>query len=175
MACISYSNYEISHISYDRKGFMEENSTHRNRGSQLASKAKLLIAKGIHIATDDIDKGSASTDIMYTLFLLQVKLGAMKGAEYMLHELNRIGGYVPEYTNIVFNANMKRYNDMNRHADMMAKGNTPPLNVFYYIAFALFKEGRIADSTMLLKELQQTVFSPNVETLLDDIAKTQEL
>ena len=99
----------------------------------------------------------------------------MKGAEYMLHELNRVGGYVPEYTNIVFNASMKRYGDMARHVNMMAAGNQLPLNVLYYTAFALFKQGNIADSWKLLKELQRLMFNPNIEPLMKEIEKTEEL
>ena len=176
LACIGYSNYEISLIrQHDRKGFMEENTALRNKGSEIASKAKLLITKAMHLATDDIDKGNASTGTMYTLFLLQIKLGAMKGAEYMLHELNRVGGYIPEYTNIVFNANMRRYEDMMKHVDMMERGNQLPLNTVYYVALALFKSGNIADSGGLLVALQKFMSSTNVESLLAEIVGTQQV
>jgi pentatricopeptide repeat protein len=175
LACIGYSNRETSRISYDRKGFMEENASFRKKGSELASKAKLLMEKAIRLATDDIDKGNASMDIMYTLFLLQAKLGAMKGAYYMLHELDRVKGYTSEYANLVFNASMGRYNDVIKHADVMATGNQLPLNAFYYIAFALFKKGRITDSMKLLGELQQLTANPNVGLLLKEISETREV
>ena len=175
LACIGYSNYEISRISYDRKGFMEENSVHRKKGSELASKAKMLMAKAVRLATDDIGKGSASTGLVYALFLLQVKLGAMKGAGYMLHELSRTGGLVPGYADLVFNSSMRRYDDVIGHADAMSAGNQLPLNAFYYVAFAMFKKGEITDSAKLLEYLQRLMPNPNIGLLLEEIRKTQEV
>ena len=140
----------------------------------MTSKAKLLITKAIHIATDDITR-AAHPWISCTRSSFACKLGEMKGAEYMLHELNRVGGYIPEYTNIVFNANMRRYEDMMKHVDMMERGNQLPLNTVYYVALALFKSGNIADSGGLLVALQKFMSSPNVESLLAEIVGTQQV
>ena len=176
LACIGYSNCEISQISYDRKGFMEENAEHRRKGSELASKAKLLIAKATHLAAHDVENGSASMDLVYALFLLQVKLGALRGASYTLRGLNKAGGvYALGYANIVLDASMKRYDDVMKHADILAGGNQLPLSALYYIALALFKKGRIADSTRLLKELQPLMTNQNIGPLLEEIKKTQEV
>ena len=178
LAYIGYSNYEISKISYDREGFMEENITHRSRGSELISTSKLLLTEAVGLAVREIEKekGNASLNLEYSLFLAQLKLGLVRGAGYTLSNLRKMtGAYVSEYANLVFDASVGRYDDVIKNAGSMIKSTHISANVFYYIAFALFKKGDMEDSERMLEELGPLMKSENVGSLLQEIEKARGL
>lgn len=172
---IRYSNHEISSISYGRKGFMEENAVHRSKASRLVSMSKLLVTKAISMANKEIESGSKPLDMVYTLFLLQTKLGQLRSAGSTLQELGGMGNaYVQEYANLVFSTSAKKYDEALKRAETMMAANHLPLNAFYYASFALFKKGMLRESAVLLGELQHMMNSTNVETLLEEIKRLRE-
>jgi hypothetical protein len=175
LAYIKYSNYEVSQISYDRKGFMEENAAHRERGTELMLTAKLLLAKAAEMAAGEIGSGTTSPNLAYTLFLSRLKLGSIRGASEALKQIGGVGGsYVAEYAGVVLSASVGRYDDLIKRADLMIKSNFGSLSLLYYVAFALFKKGDVEESAAILKELKGLSKNANIGSLLEEIESMQK-
>jgi tetratricopeptide (TPR) repeat protein len=175
LLCLRYSNREVSAINYGRKGFMEENAAQRSKASMLASKSKRLITKAMSLATEEMNSGGGSLETVYTLFLLQAKLGKLKSAGSTLLVLESMGNtYLSRYASVIFNTSLKRYDEALKGVDSMMGANYLPLNAFYYASFALFKKGMLDESAALLGRLQHLMSSANVESLLKGIKMLQD-
>lgn len=169
LAYISYSNYELSKIRYDLPGFMEENSAHKETASHLFSSAKLLLNKAIF----DADKQAATQSgqqttygTCYLMFLAAVKLDDIAAAKSYLGRLKASGNaYLSAYAEIVFNSHIGDFNALLRSADSMLKGKDFPINIFYYLSYALFKLGRRADSEKLTGALEKVLGSNTISSL----------
>ena len=168
LTCISYSNYELLKIRYDLPGFMEENSVHREAASTLFSSAKLLFNKALFNA-ERVGAQSPNQPIYginYMMFLSAIKLGDLAGAKSYLKNLKSSGNsYISAYAEIVFDSNIGDFKALLGSADSMLKGKDFPINIFYYIAYALFKLGRRADSEKLSRMLAKTLNGNTIASL----------
>ena len=169
LAYISYSNYELSKIRYDLPGFMEENSVHKEAASHLFSSAKLLLNKAIFDAAKQAaaQSGQQTTyGTCYLMFLAAVKLDDIAAAKSYLGRLKASGNaYLSAYAEIVFNSHIGDFNALLRSADSMLKGKDFPINIFYYLSYALFKLGRRADSEKLTGALEKVLGSNTISSL----------
>lgn len=169
-AYLKQSNYETSQISYSKEGFMEDNTVHRNNGAKLASAAKKYLARAISTVQDDIVKGNRSFDLVYNMFLAQVKMDNMRAAQECLNMLKNLGNsYVYDYASMVFESALGRYDRLaNASGKLMAKDNFS-INAFYYAGFALLKSKKLEDSKELLHSLAGMLRNPNIDALIAEI------
>ncbi|MGC8537590.1 MAG: hypothetical protein ACP5MZ_01220 [Candidatus Micrarchaeia archaeon] len=169
LAYISYSNYELSKIRYDLPGFMEENSAHKEMASRLFSSAKMLLSKAIFDASKQASAppGQIPTyGTSYLLFLAAIKLGDIAAAKSYLGKLKASGNaYLSSYAEIIFDSNTNNFSGLLNSADLMLKSKDFPINIFYYISYALFKLGKRADSEKLTAELQKVLSSNTISSL----------
>ena len=169
LAYISYSNYELSKIRYDLPGFMEENSVHKEAASHLFSSAKLLLNKAIFDAAKQAAAQSGQQPTYgtsYMMLLAAVKLDDIAAAKSYLGRLKASGNaYLFAYAEIVFDSHIGDFNALLRSADSMLKGKDFPINIFYYISYALFKLGRRADSEKLTGALEKVLGSNTISSL----------
>lgn len=167
---IKYSNYEISQISYDKPGFMDENTKRRDSATKQASTAKKFLEKAIFMARTEIAAGNASLNTVYALFLAQRKIGNMRGAREAMELLDRLGKeFITGYVSMVYETEMKNFDKAIAHAESLVGQNDFSINAFYYIAYALFKKGKRNDAKILLETLKPSIASRNVEALINDI------
>lgn len=165
-----YSNYETSMISYGRQGFMDENIALKDSSLKHTSASKKLLAKLIYIARGNVDKNIISINILYSLFLAQLKFGDVRGAKYSLEMLRNLNNdYVHTYASMVFESAMGNYDNVIKNAEALLTQNSFSINAAYYLAFAYFKRGRIDDAKKLLNAAQRYLNSETVEALIQDI------
>ncbi len=166
---ISYSNYELSKIRYDLPGFMEENSIHKAKASSLFSSAKLLLNKAIFDAAKQATSHpgqQATYGTSYLMFLAAAKLGDIAAAKSYLGKLKASGNtYLSTYAETVFNSHIGDFKALLSSADSILRSKDFPINVFYYISYALFKLGKRADSEKLTGALQKVLSSNTVSSL----------
>ncbi|MGC8669927.1 MAG: hypothetical protein ACP5TL_02120 [Candidatus Micrarchaeia archaeon] len=162
---IAYSNYEMSKVSYDRPGFMEENSVHTNNALQLMSKAKLLLAK----ASSDLEKefDMNKTDInAYNLFIVRMKLGDVAAANAALDLLKEMKNeMLYNYAIMKFYNERMKYDKVLELAEKLIKGKWNPHLVLYYVAYALLKKGKKKDARKILLNIKGFVKTENLDYL----------
>ncbi len=163
---IYYSNYELSKIKYELPGFMEENSVHREVASRMFSYAKLLLNKSIFDAEKAASGSQSTYGVEYTMFLSAIKLGDLRVARSHLDKLRQSGNkYIAAYAEIVYDSNIGDFTALLRNADMALKSKDFAINIFYYIAYALFRLGRRADAAKLSKALSGIMTSSTINAL----------
>lgn len=170
IAYLKYSNYEIMQIGYQKPGFMEGNTMYRDNASKLTSTAKKLLTKSISTANAEVAKGNNSLNLVYTCFLAAVKMENVKGAQYTVQIIQKMGNeYIYNYSQMVFDAMIDNHDDVIKVADKLTKKDSFSINAFYYIALALFKKGKSKDAKLILEGLNGLIKSQNLEALIFQI------
>lgn len=166
---LQYSNYEISLIRYDRKGFMEENAILREKASALVSKAKLLFNKAIAECADMAKAEGSNEFVAYTLLIINIKLKNLRAAMKNIEEIKTHNNiYLTDYSEMLFNAEAGRYIEAAKYAkELLKKGQFSP-NACYYMGWALFKAGRHREAKELIGALgtqlqNNSMFALNLE------------
>lgn len=174
LARIKHSNYEISQIRYDRKGFMEENAVHRSNASKLMSAARRMLTKGAYMSKSTVSKGESSPAVAFSLFLSQLKLGNMRGARYALKLLGKTGDeYSLAYANMLFASSMRKYKEADKYAFKLTTPQSFSINAFFYMAFSMFKRHAFGDARTLLSGISGFIKSSNPELLLEAIDRME--
>ena len=171
LAYIKYSNSEVAKVDYTVQGTENGNAKFIKNSVELTSRSKYYLVKAIGAVRGDIEKGTVSLGNLYLMFMTQLKFGSIRAASHALQQLGKVGdAYVAGYANLAFDANMGRYDEIIKRADAMM-GGEHGINVFYYLALALFKKNRVKESVALLTELQKIMKSANVDALLHEIGR----
>lgn len=166
LANLKYSNEEIAQIGYDKNGFMEENTIHRANASKLVSNSKRLLTKAIKRGNDEIKQGNNSPNLIYTLFLAELKLGRTKHARSYMQALEKSDRELYYYSLILFGSAIGDYNSVIRLCRPLMTEGKFTFNAYYYMALALFKTGRYAEAQQILVSLKNYVRNENIEALL---------
>lgn len=168
---IKYSNYEISMISYDKKGFMEENTQHRDMAAKLTSSAKRLLAKSISTIEAEISKAGNSTNLLYPLFLSQIKLGNYRGAQNSIQGLKKgENSYLANYAAMLLDVYMENYESAIRNADTLLEKGGFSINALFYISFCKFKNGKAKEAKRLFTEISKIIESDSIAQMLSEIS-----
>ncbi len=173
---LQYSNYEIASIRYDRKGFMEENAMHREKGDALASRAKLVLNRASVECQKKIDTENTEGLWYYTLFIINIKLHRMKTA---MRAMDKVKDYSNEYLNsycrMIFNAETGNYYNVAKSSvELLGKGQFSP-NALYYVSWTLFKAGRLKDSLVLITALDKQLQNSSTVALKEEVEKAMVL
>jgi tetratricopeptide (TPR) repeat protein len=167
---IQYSNYELSKISYDKTGFMDENASSRAIASKFISNSKRLLQKAISAVELDISKGNKSANATYLLFLCQLKMQNYRAARSRLEELGAMPDkYIFNYASMIFNILVNDHKSAEKFADKLLSNDIFSINSLYYIAFIRFKQRNFTEAKELLTSLNQLIPNRNVGFLLDEI------
>ncbi len=170
LAYISSSNKEVSLITYNLKGFMEENIPHRDASAKMFSSAKLKLNKAISICEAEISNGSASISTIYLLFLLYVKSGKVRPAEKSLEKLKEMkGGALYYYARMVFYSMIGDFGGVLSSSSESAGSENIPLATIHYIILALFKNGHYSNAKILSGEFLKYVDSDSSKYLQTEI------
>ncbi len=167
-----FSNFLVGAIRYDRKGFMEENSILREQASIVASTAKKILNRAAFMCKTDMSTGKGNDLTMYTMFIISIKLRKMKTARKAIELLNQLGNqYLTTYSEMVFNAEAGRYPELVNYATELVKKGQLSINAFYYIAWALFKDRKYADSKRILDALNKQLQNETIIALSNELEK----
>ncbi len=165
------SNYEIAQISYDREGFMEENTEHRNNAARYAAASRLLLNKAASLCNTALSENEAQGK-RYTAFMAYVKLGDYKAARALLDAMAAEGdGYMHKYAAMVFCSATGRFDEMVMHAEELSKPSSFSINAFFYIALALLKRRERKQALRLLAALKEHIDSDAIEALEKEAGK----
>jgi tetratricopeptide (TPR) repeat protein len=169
---LKYSNYEIGKINYSRQGFMEENTTHRNNAAKSASASKRLIAKAISVAENETATGNTSPNIVYMLFLAQMKLGNHRAAQISMNQLFKIGNrYLADYSAMVFSTHMQDYAGAIKSAERLLINDNFSVNALFYIGYSKFRGGKVKEAGNMLARLGSLIVSENLHALLQEMSE----
>ncbi len=173
---LRYSNNEIRLIRYDLPGFMEQNPVHRVQASQLVIKAKIIFNKAVYVSEGRAAKGGFPARDTYIEFMAQIKMMHLREANALRERLGGLGdAFLARYADLVFNASAENYDYVMQHAAELLSGQPFSLNAAFYLALALFKKKRYADSAALLNVLRGRLSTSNVGELLNEIATAKSL
>jgi len=164
LACIEYSNYVVSKVSYDKPGFMESNSMLKHNASDLVSKAKLLLAKCASMLRLELMSDKTPMN-MYNLFITYLKFGDLAAAHDAMLALKNLDSSLYEYASMLIDAETNNIDSMLEHAEKLIKANWQPHAVLYYAAYALFKKKHIKESKIILKNISSIIKSSSAEQL----------
>ncbi|MGC8651824.1 MAG: hypothetical protein ACP5UH_01055 [Candidatus Micrarchaeia archaeon] len=162
---IAYSNYELSRISYDREGFMEENAEHNYHASELTSKAKLLLAKCSSMLRSGTPLSDAKTSA-YHLFLAYLKFGDTAAARSALYNVKKLDGTLYEYASMQLGSEIGDFKGVLQHSEVLLKARWQPHIALYYAAYALFKTGKTKEAKAIMGSIQGFIKSENTGRLL---------
>ncbi|MEM3985157.1 MAG: hypothetical protein QXJ35_04275, partial [Candidatus Micrarchaeaceae archaeon] len=130
---------------------------------------KLLLNKAIFDAAKQATSQpgqQATYGTSYLMFLAAAKLGDIAAAKSYLGKLKASGNtYLSTYAETVFNSHIGDFKALLNSADSILRSKDFPINVFYYISYALFKLGKRADSEKLTGALQKVLSSNTVSSL----------
>ena len=170
---IKYSNYSMSSIRYDRRGFMEENIPLKDKAISLAADARQLLTLALNAAMADMGSDKPPLGIAYTAFLSAVKLSDLKAAGYAMEKINvSDSAYVGAYAAMVLGAELRKPDEALKHAGQLTGRARFSINAFFYIAQALYDKGRFAEAKRLAEELKPVMKgSGSVDALISDAGK----
>ncbi len=170
LVCNMQSNHEVGLISYDREGFMEENTLHRDAAARHAARARLLFNKAISACNAVLSKES-SPDVMFVAFLANIKLGNLRNAESLLGALTGSGShYLSMYATMVLDSAAGRFDRVPADAERLMKPDAWSINAFFYMALALLKKGDAKGALKLVGALKKNVSSAAIDALAREAA-----
>ncbi len=176
LACISESNYETAQINYALKGFMEENTTHRNNSLAAFSKARLLFSKAVYTAKKGISGGPETAKYIHAMFMAYMKLGDLKAAHSTLEKTGKLGNILlSEYENMVLKNGLRDYAGAANHAERLLSGDLFTLNAAYYLAYAAFKTGKPKEALYVLGSFPDKSENETVLALMKEIKSYMEI
>ncbi len=150
-------------LDYNRKGFMEENSSNIYHSLDLTSKYKTLFYKLIRIAEPSLELPS-DPNLIYLAFISCLKLKNYQKAKKFLDALSRIAkGPEIEYAEIALEVDSKTGIKPEKILNMISKGNS---NSLYYLAKNNVKLKKFKEAKSLLERLNSRVNMPDSRYLL---------
>ncbi len=170
---IQYSNSLIASISYDRKGFMEENAVLKENAVKVASKAKMILNKANVICKRLMTADTHSELLAYTLFIINIKLKKIKTAKRAILILKDLkSNYLASYAEMVLNAEIGNYKETLKVAQTLPADSA---NAFYYMGWALFKMGKESEAKKLIGALSLQFQSEVTVALSSEIEKAMRI
>ncbi len=174
LAYIKYSNDENGNIGYEKPGFMEDNTALREQALGLASEAKRLLAKSAYMLADYVSKGDASLSNLYSLALVRLKLGDLKGAQESVNSIGKLGNStLYNYAAMLLETQLGNYAQAGKHADALISSDDAPVNAFFYAGLSMFKQGRYADAKRLLDSLSGVSGSASIPALVKEMRESE--
>ena len=161
---IKYSNHEISQINYNKPGFMEDNTVHREKSAKLISASKKLSRR--HKESKGRARPGRNASVRHDLYSCscwQMKLGRIRAQRTALDLLD-----AHQDGNIrlqVRTDGIQRQNgEIRQRAEALLrtlmKKESFSVNAFYYTALALFKTG--------LAQVIETVLLEAIEAAIEE-------
>lgn len=171
---IMYSNFNLSKISYYREGFMEENIGYRKDSWKIYGNARMFLYRCIDKTEKNHDLNSLQK--RFVIFLSMVKLGNIRSANIELEKIKKLRNkHVYMYAKIVIDSNTGCYKQVIANSEKFLLDKYYPQNVVYYLAFALFKIGKIKESIQISKFMDERFPNNKYKDLVLDIEKTISL
>ncbi|MGC8568243.1 MAG: hypothetical protein ACP5RP_00350 [Candidatus Micrarchaeia archaeon] len=168
---LNISNKIKEGISYEKKGFMEDNSDIENSSKLAYAKARLFFSKAAYLSESYIKAGEASPQHIYAMLVSYLKLGNMRAAAYAYEKLKGMSNapMLVDYSSMLMSS-------ANKNAKELAKNSTSVLNKFlifnsfYYLAYARYisKDTKTAEH---LLEMLLSIYKDNatLQSLKNDI------
>ncbi|MCL5106488.1 MAG: zinc ribbon domain-containing protein [Candidatus Marsarchaeota archaeon] len=167
---INYSNYVLSRVNYETRGFMEENYAYSQKSMQLVSSARLLFYKLISIADSNLKSNINSFNDAYFAFLAYIKLGRLKPAQEALGRLKNFNDeHISSYAGLVFDINMMDFGSSLAVSEKLLNSGAIHPNIIFYRALALFRMNKFRQSKKILDILQDYIKNENINNLKEDI------
>lgn len=166
---IKYSNRAVASISYDKPGFMTDNSVLRLKASDLVSKAKLIFYKALVLCDAEEKAGNTSPFLTYTRFIINIKLRNARTAKRLADELSKSDNqFLANYAKMLLAVEIENYGDVIIAANAI---NQSSANALYYTAWALFKMKRPKDAMKVLKGIDSYADTESVVALENAITR----
>lgn len=156
--------------NYNRKGFMEENSTNVYQSLDLTSKSKEMFYKAIRMVADQT-KNSPDDKLLYLSFISYMKLKRTIDAERILSSMKAKKSSEKEYANMVYLVETGKEEGHQESIRLMEKGNT---NAVYYLARYYVGKKRLKEAKEILDKLTAEVRMPDAVFLLRKINRQIE-
>ncbi len=171
---IRHSNATIAQIRYDRKGFMEENTAYRNKGAQLTSSAKLLLAKAISVCNNSLAAGLTPGNA-YLLFLCYNKMGKARAAGSTIGLIEKTGSiYLSRYAKMAHDAAVRDYKALMKDAEAMLAKDSFSVNAFFYLALSALKNGDEGRALRIIDGTRQFAANGSMGSLAADVKRFEE-
>ena len=168
---IKQSNAAIAQIRYDRKGFMEENTAHRNEGAQRVSDAKLLLTKAISVCNSAAGTIPANGNA-FLLFLCYSRMDMQRAAKNAIGIIEKSGNtYLGAYARMAHDAAIRDYAALEKDSETMLSRERFSVNALFYAALAKLKRGDEEGAKRIAKEARKVVKIESLESLQKDIER----
>lgn len=166
---LSASNEEISLISYDKPGFMEENAVHRENGSKLYADARLSLYKSISSAnSNSVD--SKALDTTFLQFIASIKLQDKTAAKHYLDELSELKNQtILNYAKVLLFSLNGLFEESLKHAQLLLSNQNFMACALYYYAFDLFKLHKTKEASLAISEAIKYISTPSAFALHESI------
>ncbi len=171
---IKYSNFKLSKVSYDKEGFMEDNANYRTASWKIYGNARMFLYNCI----ERIEKNQEIHPLQkrFAVFLSMMKLGNIRSASIELEKIKGIeNGQTYNYAKIILDSAIKNYDQIIIGSENFLSNTPYPQNVIYYLAFALFKNGKIRESIKLSQFMNKNYPNLKYIELIKTIEKTTAL
>ncbi len=168
-----WSNDEAARISYDRSGFMEENTVHRSKATGFAAQARAAFAYVISQAAHSDSSTSADP---YLIFLCQLKLHNLREAAEELKIIKKSGKPMQEaYAMMMLELNTGNPEAALKASDLLLKPDLFSINALYYVAEALADKKDYNTSRKLALELMGKLPKAKLKSLIWRIDKASTI
>lgn len=165
------SDIKYNDLDYNRKGFMEENSSNIYSSLDLTSKSKEMFYKTIRMVEGQI-KTSPDENLLYLSFISYIKLKRLLDAEKVTERMKaRKKSPGMEYVNMVFCIESGKKEGHQYAMELMSKGNP---NAIYYLARSYMSDKKLKEARILLERLTSRVRMPDAIFLLHRIDRLLE-
>lgn len=167
---IIYSNFNLSKISYHKKGFMEDNIKYREDSWKIYGNARMFLYRCINRIEKNHELDSLQK--RFVVFLSMIKLGEIRPAEIELKKIKELGNdNVYKYAKIVFDSYIKKYERVIANSEIFLLEKYYPQNIIYYLTFALFKIGKVKKSIQISRFMNKLLPNSRYYDLILDIEK----
>ncbi len=168
---IKQSNKEVTLISYDRSGFMEENTAHRNNAARFASAARaaLIGAIGGEASMPSGTKPAAAA--AFVSFLSHIKLSNIREATSLQSTIEKIDpDYYGAYSKMMLELNLGHSDAALECAHKMLVKGSFSINALFYAALALLDKRNYGDAKRIGTMLKGHVPDNAIDLLMKEIA-----
>ncbi len=167
----AYSNYEWHSVDYNLKGYMEENSMHRELSWQLLSRSKTLIYHTIKMCHDTLTS-EPDYHLAYVKLIAETRMKRMAQARSTLSLINSDPNPSTrkDYANMVYYSCINDTKNAILYIDSVS--NTQ-INAFYYLSKLLVNNSMTEDAKAILVKLNNKANIPKARELLIKILESE--
>lgn len=165
------SDIQYHDLDYNRKGFMEQNSSNIYSSLDSISKSKEMFYKAIRIMEDKA-KSQSSETLLYLSFVSYIKLKRFVDAKKTLSSMKKDEASLARgYADMVYSLETKREDAYMRIVGLIGKGDP---NAVYYLARYYVQNKKLKEAKAVLERLTEKVRMPMAVFLLHNVDRLME-